>query len=95
MNNFGRKIRELRENQGLLLRQVAAAIEIDTALISKIERGERYASKLQVEKIAKFLNAEREILISLWLADKIELTIVEEPSAAYEAINIVKKNMRR
>lgn len=95
MKYFGRRIRELRESQGLLLRQVAAAIEIDTALISKIERGERNASKLQVEKIANYLNADREELISLWLADKIESTIVEEPAAAYHAINIVKKNLEK
>lgn len=48
MYSFGQKIRSLRESQGLLLRQVAAAIEIDQALLSKIERGERIATKNQV-----------------------------------------------
>lgn len=38
---FGNKIRELRDEQGLLQRQLAAALEIDTPMFSKIERGDR------------------------------------------------------
>jgi HTH-type transcriptional regulator, competence development regulator len=95
MNNLGQKLRVLREQKGLLLRQVAAILEVDTALISKIERGERKASKQQVEKMARLLEVDRELLIALWLADKIETSIVEEPDAAYEAINIVRKNLKK
>ena len=36
---FGNKIRELRDEQELLQRQLAAALEIDTPMFSKIERG--------------------------------------------------------
>ncbi|MDP2335736.1 MAG: helix-turn-helix transcriptional regulator [Bacteroidota bacterium] len=91
MNNFGQKIRELRESQNLLLRQVAAQLEVDTALMSKIERGERKASKQQLIKISKFLNANEEELLTLWLADKIEANIAEEPQVAYNAMKIVSK----
>lgn len=45
MNYLGIKLRQLRESQGLLLRQVAAEMDIDTALLSKIERGDRRANK--------------------------------------------------
>lgn len=37
---FGKKIRELREERGLLQRHLCVAIEIDTPMYSKIERGE-------------------------------------------------------
>ncbi|HRP45550.1 MAG TPA: helix-turn-helix transcriptional regulator, partial [Ginsengibacter sp.] len=57
---FGETIRALRESKGLLLRQVAAALEIDTALISKIERGERTAQREQVTKLAAMLEIEEE-----------------------------------
>ncbi len=95
MKHLGRKIRELREDQGLLLRQVAAHLEVDTALMSKIERGERNASKLQVIEIAKFLKANEEELLILWLADKIESTIVEEPKLAYKAMKIANKKLKK
>jgi len=95
MTHLGKKIRELREKQNLLLRQVAAYLEVDTALISKIERGDRKASKQQVNKIADFLNASENELLTLWLADKIESTIVEEPTVAYQAMKIANKNLKK
>ncbi len=95
MSHLGQKIRKLREKQSLLLRQLAAQLEIDTALLSKIERGERKASKQQVINIAKILNANEEELLTLWLADKIELTIVEEPKIAYKAMKIVNKKIKK
>ena len=95
MNHLGQKIREIRESQNLLLRQVAAELEVDTALMSKIERGDRNASKQQVIEIAKFLKASEEELLTLWLADKIESTIVEEPTIAYQAMKIANKKLKK
>lgn len=95
MNHLGQKIRELREKQNLLLRQVAAQIEVDTALISKIERGERKASRQQVIEIAKYLKANDDELLTLWLADKIEATFVEEPKIAYQAMKIANKKLEK
>ena len=40
---LGKKIKELREEQKLLQRQLAAILEIDTPMFSKIERGDRRA----------------------------------------------------
>jgi transcriptional regulator with XRE-family HTH domain len=53
---FGVKIRELRESQGLLQRQLAASLEIDTPMFSKIERGERKAKREQIEQLASLLH---------------------------------------
>ena len=41
---FGNRIRELRDKQGVLQRQLAALLEIDTPMFSKIERGDRRAN---------------------------------------------------
>lgn len=71
LSYLGQKIRETREKQNLLLRQVAAHIEVDTALMSKAERGERNLNREQVVKLAKLFGASEEELISLWLCDKV------------------------
>mgnify|MGYP001333084677 CR=1 FL=1 len=63
MNYLGNKIRELRETKGLLLRQVAAHIEVDTALVSKLERGERKAQRDQISRIADFLKVKEEFFL--------------------------------
>ena len=68
---LGQKIRETREKQSLLLRQIAAHIEVDTALMSKAERGERKLNREQVVKLAKLFGVSEAELISLWLCDKV------------------------
>jgi len=91
---FGETIRALRESKGLLLRQVAAALEVDTALISKIERGERTAQREQVSKLAAMLEIEEERLMVIWLSDKI-MNIVEEEPAAYKALKKTEKRITK
>ncbi len=94
LNHLGQKIRELREKQNLLLRQVAAKLEVDTALMSKIERGERNASKQQVIEIANFLKANEDELLTLWLTDKLESAVGDENRLASDALNILKKKFK-
>lgn len=93
MNNLGQKIRDAREKQHLLLRQVAAYLEVDTALISKAERGERNLNREQVLKISKFLKLSEEELISLWLCDKIMSVVGDDEYASQgtqKALKIIK-----
>jgi len=78
---LGQKIRETREKQNLLLRQVAAHIEVDTALMSKAERGERNLNRDQVVKLAKFFTSSEEEFISLWLCDKVIEAVDNDPLA--------------
>lgn len=95
LNHLGQKIRELREKQSLLLRQVAAQLEVDTALMSKIERGERKATKEQVIKIANYLKASEDELLTLWIADKVESAMGDEKNLASDALNLVKRKLKK
>lgn len=45
---FGKKIKELREEHGMVQRKLAAALDIDTPMYSKIERGERKAKRSHI-----------------------------------------------
>ena len=94
MNYLGNKIRELRESNGFLLRQVAAHIEVDTALVSKLERGERKAHKEQVTRIAEFLEVEEKDLMLLWLADRIADSI-EGEILGMDALKYVEREFKR
>ena len=67
---FGNKIRELRYEQGVLQRQLAALLEIDTPMFSKIERGDRRAKREQVIKLAEYFHQNEKEMLTLWLADK-------------------------
>lgn len=71
MNTFGGLIRLARENKGLFLRQVAAELDIDQAIISKFERNERKPTKEQVLKFAKFYKLDKDELLVAWLSDRV------------------------
>lgn len=56
--NFGERIKKLWESKELLQRQLAATLEIDTPMFSKIECGERRAKREQVILLAELLQAD-------------------------------------
>ena len=67
---FGNKIKELRDENGIMQRQLAALLEIDTPMFSKIERGDRRAKREQVIKLAEYFHQDEKKMLTLWLADK-------------------------
>ena len=87
---LGNKIRSLRDEQGILQRQVAAYLEIDTPMFSKIERGDRRAKRSQVKKLAEYFHLEEKELLTLWLADRILDAIEGENELQLYAIEVVK-----
>ena len=86
---IGQKLRELREKKGLLLRQVAAELEVDTAYISKMERGEKPIKREFIVQLAKIYDAKIDDLITVWLADQM-FDIVKDEKQALKAIKQVE-----
>ena len=76
-----------------MLRQLAAALEVDTALVSKLERGERKAHREQVSKLATILQVPEEPLLTVWLSDKILDALGEEP-LALKALRMTEKRIK-
>lgn len=78
---FGKRLRELREQNNLVLRQVAVKLDIDTATMSKIERSDRHAKKEHIPQLARLFNISISELRTLWLVDKVYDIIGEEDEA--------------
>ncbi len=91
---LGKRIRELREEKGLLQRQLAAGLEVDTPMYSKIERGERRAKKEQVLKLAELFNSDKDELLTLWLADQI-YDLVKDEIHINEAFKMVENKLKK
>jgi transcriptional regulator with XRE-family HTH domain len=70
-SQFDLGIRSIREQQHLYLRQVAPLLEMDTAQLSKIEKGLRQLKREKIPIIANLLITSNDELITLWLADQI------------------------
>ena len=78
MKTTGEILRSQREIKGLLLRQVAAKLDIDTAILSKIERGDRKPTKELISKLADILDLDKDILIIQFMSEKILYEIADE-----------------
>ncbi len=81
MNNLGTMIRNLRKERKLPLREVAGFLDMDQAILSKIERGQRNITREQIIKLADYFKVNQEDFMVAWLSDKIMYTIGEEESA--------------
>ena len=87
---FSNKIKALRENKQIPQRQLASALQIDTATYCKIEKGNRRAKREQLPVLAELLEVDTKELICLWSADKVYDIIAEEDEAT-QILNIVVK----
>lgn len=92
MESIGGLIRKLRGEKGEPLRKVAAYLDVDQAILSKIERGQRKVNKEQVEKLAKYFGADKEKMLVAWLSDRIVYEI-EGESIAKKALKVAEEKI--
>mgnify|MGYP003597887962 FL=1 len=93
MDGLGETIRKLREEKGLPLRTVSAYLDIDQAILSKIERRQRNASREQVIKLADFFKVKEDDLLVFWLSDKLVYEIADE-EIALKALKVAEEKIR-
>ena len=86
----GELIREKREQKGFLLRDISTQIGVDTAILSKIERGERRATKEQISKLADILQIERSLILTQYLSEKI-LYEIQNEDFGIEALKVAEQ----
>ncbi len=78
-------LKNAREEKNLTIREVAATLNIDPALISKFESGSRMPTKDQLLKLADLLQINRDKIEILWLKRKI-LRLVDQNPFALQAL---------
>lgn len=78
---------------GVLQRQLASLLEIDTPMFSKIERGDRRAKRTQVIQIANYFNIDEKELLTLWVADKVLNAVEDEEELKSDAIKIAQSSI--
>lgn len=87
--NIGTMIRVAREQHGATLKDIARLISIDTALLSKIERGLRRPTRDQVLVLAAHFGQNQRDWMVQWLSEKI-LYELEGEELAYEALKVAE-----
>ncbi len=92
MSTLGLKLRGLRNMAGFSLRKAAVAIDVDVAILSKMERGERRFSKDLITKLAKLYNVNSDNLIIDFLSEKV-LHELKDETLGIEALKVAEKQL--
>ncbi len=90
-SQFGERIRALRTKQNSCCGNLLP-LDVDTSIISKVERGDRQLKKEQIPLLAQILKADVEELQTLWLADQI-YAVVKDEKFANEAMQVADKKI--
>jgi len=94
---LGEMLRQLREENNLMQREVGAVIEVDGAFISKVENNEKPINRNHLSKLSNFFNVPEEDFQTLWLADKIYKMTHKEATglpSLETAINRIKQQQK-
>ena len=93
MDNLGETIRKLREEKELPLRTVAAYLDIDQAILSKIERVQSNATREQIVKLAQYFKIKESDLLVSWLSDKLVYEVADE-QVALKALQVAEEKVK-
>jgi transcriptional regulator with XRE-family HTH domain len=85
---LGERLRRLREQRGLPLREVADAAGMDLTHLQKIELGQRQPTEEQAGRLARFFKLDGTEVQARRIAEKFRHDFAEHP-AAKDAIGIL------
>jgi predicted nucleotidyltransferase len=81
MESFPEQVKRLRKEKGVPLRVVAAYLDIDQAILSKIENGKHHATRRNITKFAEYYKVNENDLVVSWLSDKLLYEVENEELA--------------
>jgi HTH-type transcriptional regulator, competence development regulator len=91
-SELGQYLRELRKDKEQTLHQVSVGTDIDSPLLSKLERGERLPTDEQIKKLAKYYKvAETDLKVKATAERIIKEYGVNDTT--YEAVNLVMEQI--
>jgi len=93
LKTIGTILRELRETNGLLLREVGAKLSLDPTILSKIEQDKRMPTKDQVNALADFYKDNKNEVIIAWLSDKLVFEL-QDQDLALEAMQVAEDKIK-
>ncbi|MDP1843514.1 MAG: helix-turn-helix transcriptional regulator [Sediminibacterium sp.] len=91
-SELGLRLRNLRTQKKLTLHQVSKEVDIDSPMLSKIERGERLPTIEQLQRLCKFFKVAEADLKVMHTAEK----IIKEygvNDTTYDAVRLVEEQI--
>jgi transcriptional regulator with XRE-family HTH domain len=63
MNKFGEKLKSLRQQRGLTMRQLGELLEVSDSYVSKMETGDKIPNVVMVLRVANLFEVTTDVLI--------------------------------
>ena len=91
--NTYEKIRKIRIDKGLTLRNIAGKLDVDVAILSKMERGERKLTKELIIRLSEIYNCKPDHLIINFLSEKVVYELKDE-EFGLKALKMAEQKIR-
>lgn len=91
MPNVNIEIRKARIKKGILIREMAAKLQMDPSVLSKLERGERPFSKEIISKLCSPDYLGRKDLLVMWYENQLEQIIGTSTEGRTALLNLACK----
>ena len=89
---LGQKIKELREQSGMLQRELAAKLEIGDGFLSKVENNQKALKREHLQTLSKILKCKFSELESLWIGTKL-YEIVKDEQEGLSALKVAEEQL--
>ncbi|WP_438966450.1 helix-turn-helix domain-containing protein [Flavobacterium sp.] len=90
---LGQKIKELRESNGMLQRQLAALLEIGDGYLSKVESDQKVLKREHLITISETFNSSLSELEALWIATKV-YDIIKDEKEGLNALRVAEEQIK-
>lgn len=91
-NQVGKMLREQRQTKELSLRDVSLQLNLDIAIISKLERGERAFNKKLIMAFSNLYQLDVKHLLAMFYADKM-LKDIDDDEIVLDAIRLAEESV--
>ncbi|MCD6336825.1 MAG: helix-turn-helix transcriptional regulator [Candidatus Marinimicrobia bacterium] len=90
---IGQRIREIRENAGMLQRELASKLEIGEGFLSKVENDQKQLKRGDLKKLSRIFKVSLRELETLWLANKIYYLVKDENQGS-DALKVAEEQLK-
>jgi len=90
---LGQKIKTLREEAGMLQRQLASILQIGDAYLSKVESDKKILKREHLRTLSKTFKYEYSELETLWIANKV-IELVKDEKEGLGALKVAEAEIK-
>lgn len=90
---LGQKIKELRENSGMLQRELAAKLEVGDGFLSKVESNHKTLKREDLQKLSEVFNYSYSKLNALWIGTKL-YEIIKDEQEGLNALKVAEQQIK-